>query len=63
MLATIKSGYMVIINFTNEPYTSIKCYSSINDAIRDCVDAESLTNFRNWQILLYNEVASNILHK
>lgn len=63
MLATIRSGYMAIINFTNEPYTSIRCYSKINEAMRDCVNAESLTNFRSWQILLYNEVGSNILHK
>lgn len=32
MLATIPSGYMAIINYTNEPYTFIRFYSRINEA-------------------------------
>lgn len=63
MNTTLKNGYMVIINFTNEPYTLQTFYGTLEDAMRKCIECEGLTTFRNWEIIKYEQVAMNILHR
>lgn len=63
MNTTLKSGYMAIINFTNEPYSIQTFYITLEDAMRKCIECEGLTTFRNWEIIKYEQVAMNILHR
>lgn len=63
MLTTIKDGYMANIYFANPPYEIQRFYPSYEKALRECMAFEPLTTFRAWEILKYESVSSNILHK